>query len=267
MENGPKPSSSHPQVPHRNTEKRIGDEKQGNSKGHFNRHKRTDRQQGNRDDRPFNRVENARNRHKGGRKPPKKRHENLPPIVSDDQITEGKLRGQKISVSPSPKMAPTGRRLREILFRILYRRVRAGRFLDLCAGAGSVGIDAISRNALLVTMVERKAKNCSLIRENLKNLGISEGHGETVEAEVIPFLKQMKDRGRVWDVVYFAPPYDFEYDEALEFFAVGATIKKGGVFVIEHHAEMFFPESIGELKRWKVVIEDDSAMSFYDRRS
>lgn len=267
MENGQKSSSSHPQTPHGRTEKKIGENKQGNTKGRFKRENRKDGQQGDRNASAATGFQNPRNGPKGNRNPPKKKRENLIPIVSDDQITEGKLRGKKIAISGSPKMAPTDRRLREVLFRILYRRVRAGRFLDLCAGAGSVGIDAISRGALLVTMVERKAKNCSLIRDNLKNLGISEGHGEVVEAEIIPFLKQMKGRRRFWDVVYFAPPHDFEYDEALELFGRGAAINAGGIFVIEHHAEMFFPESIGALERWKVIIEGDSAMSFYDRRS
>ncbi|MDH3530980.1 MAG: RsmD family RNA methyltransferase, partial [Acidobacteriota bacterium] len=153
------------------------------------------------------------------------------------------------------------------LFRILYRRVRAHRFLDICAGTGTVGIEAISRGALLATMVERKAKNCSLIRKNLTALEISEGHGEIVESEAIPFLKQMSKRRRFWDVVFFSPPFDYDYDEALACFGRGFSIKPGGVFVIEHHAEMFFPERIGVLKRWKVVVEeeDERAISFYDR--
>ena len=164
-------------------------------------------------------------------------------------------------------MAPTSRHIREIFFRILYRRIRAKNFLDLCAGAGSVGIGALSRNALLVTMVERKARACTIIKENLKSLGIKEGHGEVVQAEVVPFLKRMNKRKRYWDVVFFSPPFDFEYDEAIECFSRGWGIKPGGILVIEHHAEMFFPERMGVMKRWKVVVEGESALSFYDRVS
>lgn len=267
MENGQNSSSKYPQTPHRKVDNKSGEKKDSYSEGRYNRDKSKKRTQDIRDSKTGYRSQGERGGQTQSRKPPRKWKENLPPIESDDQITEGKLRGLRIAVSDSPKMAPTGRKLREVLFRILYRKVRGGRFLDLCAGAGSVGIDAISRGALLATMVERKAKHCSMITKNLVTLDISEGHGEVVESELVPFLKQMSSRRRYWDVVYFAPPYDFEYDEALAHFERGVTIKPGGVFVIEHHAEMFFPESIGVLKRWKVVVEDESALSFYDRRA
>ena len=191
---------------------------------------------------------------------------NKPRITSDMQITEGKHRGKHLTSTTSPKVRPTSRRIRETMFKILFRRVRAGRFLDLCAGSGMVGIEAISRGALIGTFVERSAKMCSYIKKNLEACGIKDGHGEICEMEVIPFLKKMTKRRRFWDVIYFDPPYDSSYEEALKYFARGATIKPHGVLVIEHHSEMFFPEKIGVLKRWRVIIHGDSAISFYERK-
>jgi 16S rRNA (guanine(966)-N(2))-methyltransferase RsmD len=162
---------------------------------------------------------------------------------------------------------PTARRIREVMFRLIFRRVRAHRFLDLCAGSGAVGIEAISRGALLSTFVERSAKMCSFIRKNMETCGIKEGHGEIHEIEVVPFLKRMQKRRRFWDVVYFDPPYDTNYDEVLEFFRRGVAVRPGGMLVIEHHAEMFFPESIGVLKRARVITQGDTALSFYERKS
>ncbi len=187
-------------------------------------------------------------------------------IVSDMQITDGKHRGKYIQSSTSPKLLATSRRIRETMFKILFRRVRAGRFLDLCAGSGMVGLEAISRGALIGTFVERSAKMCSFIRKNLASCGIKEGHGEVVEMEAAPFMKKMSKRRRFWDVVFFDPPYDSNYEEALKYFARGVTIKPHGVLVIEHHADMFFPEKIGVLKRWRVIIQGDSAISFYERK-
>ncbi len=163
-------------------------------------------------------------------------------------------------------MRPTARRIREVMFRILFRRVRAGRFLDLCAGAGTVGIEAISRGAIISTFVERSAKMCSFIKKNLESLAIKEGHGEVVEMEIVPFLKKMGKRRRQWDVVYFDPPYDANYDEVLEYFGRGIAIRPGGTLVIEHHAEMFFPEKFGVMKRWRVLLQGDTALSFYERK-
>jgi 16S rRNA (guanine966-N2)-methyltransferase len=149
--------------------------------------------------------------------------ENRPRIVSDMQVTDGKHRGKYLQSTTSEKVRPTARRIREVMFRILYRRIRAGRFLDLCAGAGTVGIEAISRGALIGTFVERSAKMCGYIKKNLETCGIKEGHGEICEMEVVPFLKKMEKRRRLWDVVYFDPPYDSNYDEVLAFSLAGVA--------------------------------------------
>ncbi|MDQ3713906.1 MAG: 16S rRNA (guanine(966)-N(2))-methyltransferase RsmD [Acidobacteriota bacterium] len=186
-------------------------------------------------------------------------------IVSDMQVTDGKHRGKYLTSTISTKVRPTARRIREVMFRILFRRVRAGRFLDLCAGSGTVGIEAISRGALLGTFVERSAQMCGYIKKNLEACGIKEGHGEIHQIEVVPFLKRMEKRRRFWDVVYFDPPYDSNYDEVLAYFGRGAALKPHGTLIIEHHAEMFFPETFGVMKRWRVVVQDDTALSFYEK--
>jgi 16S rRNA (guanine(966)-N(2))-methyltransferase RsmD len=191
---------------------------------------------------------------------------NKPRLVSDMQVTEGKHRGKFMVSTASPKVKPTARRLREVMFRILYRKIRAKRFLDLCAGSGTVGIEAVSRGALLGTFVERSARMCSFVKKNLATCAIKDGHGEVFEMEVVPFLKEMKKRKRCWDVVYFDPPYDADYDEVLKYLSRGTALNIGGTLVIEHHAEMFFPEKIGQLKRWRVVVQGDSALSFFERK-
>lgn len=201
---------------------------------------------------------------KPGGVPPWKK-DSLPKIVSEMQVTDGKHRGKYLTSSTSPKIRPTTRRLREIMFRLISRRVRGKRFLDICAGSGAVGIEAISRGALLATFVERSAKMCSFIHKNMAAMEIKEGHGEVFELEAIPFLKQMSKRKRVWDVVFLDPPYDTNYDELLDYFKKGTCVKPRGILIIEHHAEMFFPEKLGVLKRWRVIVEGESALSFYER--
>ena len=193
-------------------------------------------------------------------------NDRLPKIVSDMQVTEGKHRGKYLKGTASPKVRPTARRIREVMFRILFRRIRAKRFLDLCAGGGTVGIEAISRGALLGTFVERSAKMCSLIKKNLETCGIKDGHGELFEMEAVPFLKEMKKRKRCWDVVYFDPPYDSDYNEVLDYISRGVAIERGGTLIIEHHAEMFFPEKINSLNRWRVIVQGDTALSFFERK-
>ena len=188
-------------------------------------------------------------------------------IVSDMQVTDGKHKGKYLQSTDSPKVRPTARRIREVAFKILFRRIRARRFLDLCAGCGTVGIEAISRGAIIATFVERSARMCTFIKNNLKSCGIKEGHGEVCEMEVAPFLKKMWKRRRFWDLVYFDPPYNENYDEALKYLSRGATVTPGGVLIIEHHSEMFFPEKIGVLKRFRVVVQGETTLSFYERKT
>jgi 16S rRNA (guanine(966)-N(2))-methyltransferase RsmD len=215
--------------------------------------------------RPPNRFD-ARKRFDPKAKPnPDWKKVSLPKVYSEMQVTDGKHRGKFFETTASPKVRPTTRRLRETMFKIISRRVRARRFLDLCAGSGAVGLEAISRGALLGTFVERSAKMCSFIRKNMTAMGVKEGHGEIFEIEVVPFLKRMAKRKREWDVVFLDPPYDTNYDEILEHFSRGVCLKRGGTLIIEHHAEMFFPEKIGVMKRWRVIVEGESALSFYER--
>lgn len=187
-------------------------------------------------------------------------------ITSEMQITDGKLRGKMLESVPLTKNRVTSRRLREVMFRILSRRVRARRFLDLCSGPGIMGLEAVSRGAMVATFVERSARMCTYIKKNMESCGVREGHGEVYEAEMVPFLKRNAKRKRFWDVVYFDPPYDSDYDEALKYFDDGSIVAPGGILLIEHHSEMFFPETIGPLRRRRVVVQGDSALSFYERK-
>lgn len=209
----------------------------------------------------------AKGRFPGKGRPKPWEQENKIKIVSDLQITDGKHRGKYLQNTSSPNAQPTPRRIREIMFKILFRRVRAGRVLDLCAGCGTIGLEAISRGSMISTFVERSARMCSLIKKNLENIGIKDGHGEVNEIEVIPFLKRAAKRRRFWDVVYFACPKSAGFDEILECFSRGTAITPGGTLVMEHDAETSLPERLGVLKRWRVVVQDDTALSFYNRNS
>ena len=192
--------------------------------------------------------------------------DNRPRIVSDLQITDGKLRGKYLQKSTIASARMTPRRIREALFKILYRRIRAGRFLDLCAGAGTIGIEAISRGAMVSTFVERSARLCTLIKNNAVACEIKNGHAEIIEGEVAPFLKKQAKRRRFWDVIYFNPPLEADNEEIVKYLSRGAGIKLGGILVIEHHSDKFFPERMGVMKRWRVVVQGETTLSFYDRK-
>src|SRR5438876_10653240 len=83
------------------------------------------------------------------------------------RVIAGKFRGRKLKSPPSLQTRPTSDRLRETLFNILAARIEGARFLDLCAGTGAVGIEALSRGAAHVTFVDQSPRMCGLIENNL----------------------------------------------------------------------------------------------------
>lgn len=188
-----------------------------------------------------------------------------PQVTSPDKIADGKLKGQLL---PEPELngkIPIALKERQMMFSSLGEMVRASRFLDLCAGTGMIGIEAISRGALLGTFVERKSKCCGQIRRNLKALDIKDGHGEIFEAEMASFLKKMGKRGRFWDVVFWDPPFDADYEDGFRFFIDGVALRPRGRLVLRHHPDMFFEESLGVLKRREVLSKGDAKLSVFER--
>ncbi len=137
--------------------------------------------------------------------------------------------------------------------------------MDLGAGVGTIGIEAISRGAMLVTFVERSARMCTLIRKNLSEVGVKDGHGEVVEIEILPFLKKAGRRKRVWDVVYFDLPHNEEHAAILDCLSSGYAIKPRGLLIIEHTSEFSHPDNVKQLRRWRTIDQGEKILTIYER--
>jgi len=183
------------------------------------------------------------------------------------QVTSGKYRRRRLLCSPSPKVRPTARRTREVLFGFLGARVLGAHFLDLCAGSGAVGIEALSLGAAHATFVDRSARMCNFIRLNLKRCGVPERQTEVVALDALDFLRREIGRhAPAWDVAFFDPPYSAEYEPVLALLAEGAALRrKGGTLVVEHHCEKRLPDRAGHLRRWRVIRLGESCLSFYEK--
>jgi N6-adenine-specific methylase len=151
------------------------------------------------------------------------------------------------------------------MFRMLARKIRAGRFLDLCAGNGTIGIEALSRGAMLGTFVERSARMSSCVKKNLELCGIRNGHSEIINMEVIPFLRRVGRRRRFWDIVYCGTPCDSDFATLLKCFGNGFSIRPGGVVILEHPVSVSFPTEVGLLRRWRMIEGDDKSLTIFER--
>ncbi|HKS28762.1 MAG TPA: 16S rRNA (guanine(966)-N(2))-methyltransferase RsmD [Pyrinomonadaceae bacterium] len=184
-------------------------------------------------------------------------------------VLAGKYRGRFLQSSPSRRVRPTARRLREALFELLSFRVEGARFLDLCAGSGAVGIEALSRGASHVTFVDRSPRMCGFIESNLAACGVPGGQAEIWLSDAEHFLRRsLIQRDRVWDIAFFDPPYAVPYAPVLEAFGTAELLRpRGGVLVAEHHCDNPLPEQGGALKRWRTIRQGDSCLSFYERKN
>jgi 16S rRNA (guanine(966)-N(2))-methyltransferase RsmD len=180
------------------------------------------------------------------------------------RIIAGKYRGRNLKSPPDGKTRPTSDRLRETLFNILNPRIgEETRFLDLCAGSGAIGIEALSRGISRAVFVDIARKACALIEENLDLLQIPEDLTEVFQSDAEKFLSRSAE---TFDIVYYDPPYSEDYLDVLRKFgdADGKLLSENGVLIAEHHAKQTLPDLVGELRRWRLLKQGDSCLSFYE---
>ena len=164
------------------------------------------------------------------------------------------------------QVRPTSDRLRETLINVSAPRIGDVRFLDLCAGSGAVGIEALSRGASFATFVDRSRKMCGLVETNLDLCRVPEDQTEVVNMTAEDFLKQMaRNDGDPWDIIFFDPPYAHEYVDVLKLIAEHDLLAKDGLLIAEHHHKNEMPGNIGSVKRTRVLKQGDSALTFYTR--
>lgn len=170
------------------------------------------------------------------------------------RIIAGEYKGRNLKSPPSMQVRPTSDRLRETLFNVIAPQIEGARFLDLCAGSGAVGIEALSRGAEHVTFVDRSRRSCQLIESNVALCRIPEEQYVIYQTTAEEFLRDASAES--WDIVFFDPPYKEDYLRTLR-------LLKGGLVVVEHHHKNPLPETIGTLVRTRVLKQGDSSLSFY----
>jgi 16S rRNA (guanine(966)-N(2))-methyltransferase RsmD len=180
------------------------------------------------------------------------------------RIISGKFKSRQLKGTPPAGLRPTSDKLRETLFNILGPSVDGSYFLDACAGMGGVGIEAISRGAESVCFVDSSRKATAIIRENLAVLKIGGGF-RILEMELHRALHVFEREGTAFDIAFLDPPYDREdlYTMALESFGVRPLLKDEGILVMEHSKRQEPPEIAGFLRRYRLLTQGDSCLSFY----
>jgi 16S rRNA (guanine(966)-N(2))-methyltransferase RsmD len=184
------------------------------------------------------------------------------------RIIAGQYRSRRLLSMPGLDLRPTADKLRETLFNVLTagnpEALAGSLWIDLYAGTGAVGIEALSRGALSVHFVEMSAKAADLIRKNLKSLG---AEGAVLAQDAVKALKSLDASGVAADYVFLDPPYrlEAEYAKTLEFLSASTLVGAQTIVVAEHEKKFDPGEAVGELLRYRKLVQGDSGVSFYRR--
>lgn len=183
------------------------------------------------------------------------------------RIISGAYRGRVLKSPSGVKTRPTSDRLRETLFNILQTRIDdSTRFLDLCAGTGAIGIESLSRGAGFAAFVDMSRRACGLIEENLDLLAVGEDKTEVIMSGAAEYLRRTAESAAAWDIIFYDPPYDSDYYPVIYLIAdEPALLADEGLFIAEHHAKNELPDAVGELRRWRIVRQGETHLSFYSK--
>ena len=166
------------------------------------------------------------------------------------RITGGELGGRNIVVPKSDAIRPTQDRVREALFSMLQCEMPGAMFLDLFAGTGAVGLEALSRGATRATFVEMNAKHLEILRKNVETFGKS-SVSDVVRGDAYKYISAY--RGEGFDIAFADPPYalgeERGYESVLQTLAERGVVKPGGLFV----AEMTAVQHTGDLSGWEML--------------
>lgn len=189
------------------------------------------------------------------------------------RIIAGTYRSRALKAPAGLATRPSSDRLRETLFNVLAPRIEGAAFLDLYAGSGAVGLEALSRGASRVVFVERSPAALDVLRANLESLGVrsqvrvhSTGVGAFLRRATA--ARTLPDR---YDIAFLDPPYEqaSEYEAALALLggAAAGLLAEGAVVIAEHGRKQGLAERYGALERSRLLQQGDAALSFYSLRS
>jgi 16S rRNA (guanine966-N2)-methyltransferase len=179
------------------------------------------------------------------------------------RVISGRFRGRKLHGPSGLELRPTSDRLKETLFDILGPWVQDRIVLDVFAGTGAIGIEAISRGARGVVFIEQSKEGCGLIRRNLSVCGITTAY-TLIPQEAFAAVRRLARQDFVADVIFMDPPYRWQsYEDLLEVvFQMRLAVAETKV-IVEHQRKSDLPESGKGYLRVRVVRQGDHCLSFY----
>ncbi|MBI1823775.1 MAG: 16S rRNA (guanine(966)-N(2))-methyltransferase RsmD [Nitrospirae bacterium] len=175
------------------------------------------------------------------------------------RISGGKKRGRHLFTLDDPDLRPTSGKVREALFNILGEKINGVQFLDLFAGSGLVGIEALSRGAAHCTFIEKDFRHFKLLQKNIERIQF-QNDATLIEIDALKFVKGPSQ----FDLVFVDPPYASKLLEKI-LPALGGSdmIEKGGMIIVEHFKKLTLDPIYGRFSLLKSYAYGDTFLSIY----
>lgn len=183
------------------------------------------------------------------------------------RIIAGTAKGRTLKVPRNTEVRPTADRVKETVFNVLGQWLDGERVLDLYAGVGGLGLEALSRGAGHATFVERDRTTMAALVENLQGMGFS-ARSTTLLKPVDRAVKQLGGAGATFELVFADPPYALcETPALLAALEEAGLVAEGGRLVVEHDRREALPAIVGRLEREDERRFGDTLVTFYARRA
>jgi len=178
------------------------------------------------------------------------------------KILAGELKGRRLTTPSGVTTRPTADQVRIALMDTLMPRLPGARVLDLFAGAGGVGLEALSRGAIHATFVERDRRAVAALRDNIAALGLKE-RARVLAEDVARALDRLVREGASFDVVFLDPPYESSLgDAALDHVGAGGLAAADGVVIAQHFTKRA-PVIAGPLTPFRTRRFGETTLTFF----
>lgn len=181
------------------------------------------------------------------------------------RVISGAAKGRRIKAPPGTGTRPLTDRIKEALFNVLGNGVQGALFLDLFAGSGSAGIEALSRGAARVIFVDSSTQAVRIIKENLEHCGFESGKYETYCNDVFRALEIITRRDLEFDYIYVDPPFTREalFEKTMNSLNRTGGLAPDGVIIIRTPHKLFMPSKLTRLQQYRVDVYGESALHYY----
>lgn len=178
----------------------------------------------------------------------------------------GEFGGRRILAPHGRGVRPTLDRVREAIFDVLGSGVEGAKVLDLFAGSGALGIEALSRGACHVTFCDSSSRAVQAIHRNLERLGIRESQARVLQMPAAQAIRVLANEGDRFDIVFVDPPYDaLLYEATLTALAIAKVVTPGGRVIVEHSRRTRVGAVYGDLQAIKTRRYGDTCVTFFER--